>query len=99
LGTKSDPIIYISPEGIIYVSDIPSQFATEMGFKIEGQRHKFSLIIRNGKSYKGWTGYKLTSWADIPNDAIRILWGDHPDLPVQIEAKQESTPIQLSLDI
>ena len=102
LGSKSEPIIYISPLGEKYVSDVPSQFATEMGFEIEGQRHKFSLIIRTEKSYKGWTGYKLKSWVDVPNDTIRVLWGDHPDLPEQKTEepiKQPITPVQLSFNL
>ena len=103
LGTKSSPSIYLSPSGLKYVSDVPAQFATEMGFTIEGQRHKFSLIIRTDKSYKGWTGCKLNSWLDVPNDAIRVLWGDHPDLPSQISSEKETDtkslqPIQLALD-
>lgn len=95
-SSKNNPSIIISPDQIKYVTDSISRFAKE--FKLT--QSLLNRTIRGDQpKYKGWTGYPLSSWAEVPNDAIRILWGDHPDLPVQIEAKQESTPIQLSLDI
>lgn len=100
LGTKANPYILVSPDGIQYVTDVPTQFAEAKGYKESQQKRRFSLLAK-GKclSYLDWTGYQLNSWSDVPNDAIRVLWGDHPDLPPQTQYKQSIIPIQLSLNI
>ncbi len=99
LGSKSNPCIFIAPNGTKYVTDLPTQFAVTQGFEGRSQRDRFT-VLANGKcsSFLDWTGYKLTSWTDVPNDAIRVLWGEHPDLPEQKPISQPCTPIQLSLD-
>lgn len=95
-ASKNDPAIIVSPDQTKYVTDSISRFAKE--FKLT--QSLLNRMIRGDQAkYKGWTGYKLESWTDVPNDAIRFLWGDHPDLPPQNPIEQTLTPIQLSLDI
>jgi hypothetical protein len=96
LASEKTPCILIALDSTVYVTD-----------NVSGLCRMFSLNITSvcrmlkGRQFtsQGWTGYKLASWADVPNDAIRILWGDHPDLPPQTQIEQPVTPIQLSLDI
>lgn len=95
-ASNSDPSIVISSGQIKYVTDNISRFAKE--FKL-GQTSLNEVMKGRQTHHKKWTGYKLASWSDVPDDAIRVLWGDHPDLPPQTQSKQSITPIQLTLDI
>ena len=95
-ASKNSPSIIVSPDQIKYVTDSISRFAKE--FKL-GQTCLNMTVKGEQKHHKHWTGYPLTSWADVPNNAIRVLWGDHPELPSQAQSKQAITHTQLSLDI
>jgi len=76
-ASKNLPIILIDPTGIIYVTDSQAQF----GKKFNINRASISLLVLGKQaSHKGWTGYRLKSWTDVPLEAIPILWGEHPDL-------------------
>jgi len=93
--SNNDPSIIISPDQVKYVTDSITQFAKK--FKLLQTSLNETLRGRQAH-HKKWTGYKLTSWADVPDDAIRVLWGEHPDLPEQKPINQPCTPIQLRLN-
>ena len=78
IGTKSKPIVFVSPDGKEYLTDVPTRFAQAQGFEKESQRDRFkSLSQGREKAYLGWTSYSLESWADAPIDIERYVWGKH----------------------
>lgn len=84
-ASKKHPVIFISPDQKIYVTDSVSTFCKEMALCQTG----FCKLARGVvKKYKQWTGYTLDSWLQVPNEAIRYLYGEHSEIPDQITIKE-----------
>lgn len=88
-ASKCQPIVLISRQGTKFVTDNQAGFAKQYELS---PKTLTGVISGKVPSHRGWTGYRLESWTDIPKDAIRVLWGEHPEL-----MEQEKDYCQLKL--
>lgn len=77
------PIVLIDPSGKVFVTDNQRQFCLKFGLKYK----QLSAVV-NGRAptHRKWAARRLVSWADVPSDAIREFWGEHPELQTSAQS-------------